>query len=135
MGNYKYLLDTSICIELLHGNEIVRRHCIDKNEECCISEITEIELMWGPYNAPKKYFEKELSKARMLCNFYECIPLQGVAEIFCEEKKRLKESGQSIEDFDLMIAATALANNLIVVTDNTSHFNRIQGLRLENWKY
>ena len=49
MGKYKYLLDTSICIELLHGNEIVRRHCIDKNEECCISEITEIELMWGPY--------------------------------------------------------------------------------------
>ena len=61
--------------------------------------------------------------------------MQGVAEIFCEEKKCLKESGQSIEDFDLMITATALANNLIVVTDNTSHFNRIQGLRFENWKY
>lgn len=135
MEKYKYLLDTSTCIELLHGNETVRQHCIENNEECCISEITEIELFWGPYNAPEKYFAKEVNKAQLLCDFYETISLQGVAEIFCKEKKRLKESGMTIEDFDLLIASTALANDLVVVTDNTNHFSRIYGLKIENWKH
>jgi predicted nucleic acid-binding protein len=45
----------------------------------------------------------------------------------------LQKSGNPLDDFDLIIAATALAHNLILVTNNTSHFNRIEGLKLSNW--
>ena len=38
-----------------------------------------------------------------------------------------------LDDFELAIAATALSYNLILVTNNTDHFSRIDGLRLENW--
>lgn len=42
-------------------------------------------------------------------------------------------SGKMIEDFDLLIGCTAVANGLVMVTDNTKHFSRIEGIVLENW--
>ena len=38
-----------------------------------------------------------------------------------------------IEDYDLLIGCTAVANGMIMVTDNTKHFSRIDGIQLENW--
>ena len=40
---------------------------------------------------------------------------------------------EQIEDFDLLIASTAIANNSILVSENLKHMGRIQGIRLENW--
>ena len=57
MATFKYLLETSTCIELLRGNEIVRQKCIEQNQYCCISAITAIELLYGAHNAPEKYRE------------------------------------------------------------------------------
>ena len=50
-------------------------------------------------------------------------------------EKRLDQNGigQKIADFDLLIGATALCHELILVTNNTRHFARMQSLRLENW--
>lgn len=45
----------------------------------------------------------------------------------------LRHAGTLIEDADLLIAATALANNCILVTNNTDHYSRIASLKLENW--
>ena len=45
----------------------------------------------------------------------------------------LVKSGRMIEDFDLLIGCTAVANNMIMVTDNIKHFSRIYGIQLENW--
>ena len=61
MTTFKYLLETSTCIELLRGNEIVRQKCIEQNQYCCISAITAIELLYGALNAPEKYREQELT--------------------------------------------------------------------------
>jgi tRNA(fMet)-specific endonuclease VapC len=41
--------------------------------------------------------------------------------------------GQPIEDFDLLIGITARENDLAVVTHNTKHFSRIEGLKTEDW--
>ncbi len=49
------------------------------------------------------------------------------------EKLRLERLGQTIEDFDMMIGVTGLVGNLIVVTHNLKHFNRIEGLKTEDW--
>ncbi len=46
---------------------------------------------------------------------------------------QLKRTGRLIEDADILIAAIAMVNNLILVTDNIRHFNRINGLQIENW--
>ncbi|WP_417914121.1 hypothetical protein [Candidatus Electronema sp. JM] len=48
-------------------------------------------------------------------------------------KAQLEATGQPVDDFDLVIASTALAHNLILVTNNIRHFQKIEGLKLENW--
>ena len=45
----------------------------------------------------------------------------------------LDRKGEKIEDFDLLIAATALSLNYVLVTNNTKHYKRLEGLQLENW--
>lgn len=45
----------------------------------------------------------------------------------------MEKSGKKIGDMDMFIAATALEEDLIVVTGNVEHFNRIPGLKIENW--
>lgn len=52
---------------------------------------------------------------------------------FAELKADLKLKGTPIDDFDLLIGATAITNNLTLVTDNTKHFSRIEKLKQENW--
>ena len=52
----------------------------------------------------------------------------NASEIYAD----LRKSGRTIPDMDILIAATALTHNLILVTDD-SHFQRVQGLTIENW--
>lgn len=133
MTTFKYLLETSTCIELLRGNVIVRQKCIEQNQYCCISAITAIELLYGAYNAPEKYREQELSKARLLIDYYTIVGVDDIPEFFCREKCRLEKIGNIIEDFDLMIGATGVIGDLTVVTHNAKHFSRIEGIKLEDW--
>ena len=133
MSTFKYLLETSTCIELLRGNETVRQKCIEQNQYCCISAITAIELLYGAHNAPEKYREQELTKARLLIDYYTIVGIDNIPELFSSEKHRLEKMGNIIEDFDLMIGTTGVIDDLIVVTHNTKHFNRIEGIKLEDW--
>ncbi len=133
MTKYKYLLDTSICIELLRGNETVRRYCIDNDGLCCISEITAIELYYGAYHAPPKYQKQEILKAELLIGKYRPISVNDIAKAFSAEKVRMERNGNSIEDFDLLIGISARENNLTVVTHNTKHFCRIENLKVGDW--
>lgn len=62
------------------------------------------------------------------------LPLtQDVADVAAEVYADLRKSGQSIDDIDLLIAGTAIADGLILVTDNRKHFDRIVQLAVENW--
>jgi predicted nucleic acid-binding protein len=54
-------------------------------------------------------------------------------EIFGLLKAQLEISGNRLDDFDLIIASCAMAHNLTLVTNNTKHFRRIDGLKLTNW--
>jgi len=55
------------------------------------------------------------------------------ARIFGKIKARLKKEGKLVNDADLLIASIVIANNGVLVTNNTAHFERILGLKLENW--
>ena len=50
-----------------------------------------------------------------------------------KKKARLRKSGTMISDLDLFIGCTAVENELIMVTENTSEFERISGIKIENW--
>ncbi|MDP3433898.1 MAG: type II toxin-antitoxin system VapC family toxin, partial [Bacteroidota bacterium] len=52
------------------------------------------------------------------------------AELYSE----LRQSGNSLDDIDLLIAGVAIENHLIMVTNNENHFGRIPGLKIANWK-
>lgn len=58
---------------------------------------------------------------------------ESVKTEIAEEKARLRKSGNIIDDFDLLIGATAIAFDLVMVTNNTDHFKRMKKLKLQNW--
>jgi len=61
------------------------------------------------------------------------LPISKVIRRFATEKARLWNIGQKLADFDLLIGATAVYHGLVLVTNNTKHFERMQSLQLENW--
>jgi tRNA(fMet)-specific endonuclease VapC len=129
----KYLLDTNICIYLLNGN-IALRNRVAKIGLYLIAISNSIlaELYFGAYNSEKaaenlkriELFKKDL---RILSDSEES------AMLFGKIKADLKSEGNMIEDFDILIASIAMANNCAVVTNNDKHFSRIENLEIENW--
>ena len=63
----------------------------------------------------------------------QILPIFDSLDIYANEKSRLKKEGNPIDDFDLLIGASAIANDLILVTNNTKHFQRLNNIKLENW--
>lgn len=99
-------------------------------ENCFISEITVAELMFGVENSEQKQKNK-----RALDNFIEGInilPIFNAITIYAKEKSRLKKSGVTIDDFDLLIASTSVTHNLTMVTNNIKHFNKIKDIIVED---
>ncbi|WP_455634129.1 PIN domain-containing protein [Parabacteroides sp.] len=132
MKKSKYLLDTNICISLLRGNRDVAQKLIGIGEDkCFLSVITLYELMFGAYNSGRS--QQEILKVKEFVNRFPVVSLMGSAEEYAFRKTQLRASGIMIDEFDLLIAATALSGNYILVTDNIKHFQRITNLRLENW--
>ncbi len=128
-----FLLDTDTIIYNLKGNEAIKRNLQDHFEDPMkICVITIMELYYGAYKSKK--ITGNLSKVRTIENAFEIISADSeCAEIFGMLKASLKTSGTLLDDFDLIIASCAMANNLTLVTNNTKHFSRIDGLKLTNW--
>lgn len=129
----QYLLDTSICVFYLRGklnlDEIIR----DKGlENVFISEITVIELTFGAENSQNS--EKAHKAVKNFVDGLSVLPIFGSIRRYAKEKVRLRRMGIPMNDeFDLLIAATAVENNLILVTDNIKHFKSIEAIQIENW--
>jgi tRNA(fMet)-specific endonuclease VapC len=128
-----YLLDTDICIHWLRGQSAVHRRLAAVGPEAiCVSTITLAELYYGA-----ECSQKAAENHRAIDDFSSGVHVLGVnsdvARTFGEIKAQLRRQGGLIEDFDLALAATALAYGFILVTNNVSHFARIAGLIVENW--
>ncbi len=100
-------------------------------ENCIISEITLAELKFGVENSQQK--EKNATALTNFLTGVTIIPIFSSFDIYAKEKARLRKLGQPVDDFDLLIGATAIANDLIMVTNNLSHLGRIQGIKIEDW--
>lgn len=63
----------------------------------------------------------------------ELASIQSCLLTYAQEKNRLRQAGQLLEEFDLLIGATALDRGQMLITNNIKHFTRFNGLRLEDW--
>lgn len=128
----KYLLDTNICIYFIKG-----LYNLDKKietvgpENCFISEITVAELKFGVENSKHPDINRKVVSAFL--EGIKIIPIFNSLDHYAKEKARLKKAEKTVDDFDLLIGSTAVTNNLIIATNNKKHFDRIKGIKIENW--
>ena len=130
----KYMLDTNICIYAIKNKpEKVLNTLKEKlNDGICISAITLAELAHGV----EKSAARDKNRAALLrfLSILTVLPFDDLAAAeYGEVCADLQRKGMPIGTMDMLIAAHAKTEGLIVVTNNTREFERVEGLTLENW--
>lgn len=130
------LLDTDTLSEVIKGRDplVVQRAQVylRVHKRFTFSIITRYEILRG---LKAKDALQQIAVFEDRCRESKTLPLTDTivvqaAQIYAELQRR----GQLISDADILIAATALTHDLTLVTENTDHFKRITGLRLESWR-
>lgn len=128
----KYLLDTNIISFYLKGDPNLKEKVLNNIESIAISIISYYEIVSGlqSINAAKR-----IDEFNKFCELIDIINLDKASvSASCKIYASLKKSGNLIDDIDILIAGIAESNSLIMVTDNMQHFERVEGLKVENWK-
>jgi tRNA(fMet)-specific endonuclease VapC len=130
-----YLLDTNICIFIKNGKppQVLQRLRQTIKKKVYISSITLAELQYGVYNS-LTIEKNRISLTQFIAPFSLLNFDDDDAEEFGRIRSYLKRSGSLIGPYDMLIAAQAISKNLVLVTNNTAEFSRIQNLKLEDWK-
>ncbi|MBK8815125.1 MAG: type II toxin-antitoxin system VapC family toxin [Methylococcaceae bacterium] len=130
----RYLLDTNICIYLIkkHPPEVLERFQQIQIKQLHISTITLFELYYG--------IEKNKSHQRNSAALENFIAPLTIVDFTVESAKKaalirhqLQIQGTPIGAYDIQIAAIALSENMTLLTNNIREFERVQGLKLDNW--
>ncbi|MFB3766613.1 MAG: type II toxin-antitoxin system VapC family toxin [Methanotrichaceae archaeon] len=123
------VFDTSILIDALHKNEAAVRKILeleDTGETICTTQINVLELYKGAYAPPKS--EEGREKVKKLLDAFVILPInEDTYEMFGELSAELRLRGNSIGDFDELIASIALTQRATIVSRD-NHFKRIPGL-------
>jgi tRNA(fMet)-specific endonuclease VapC len=128
------MLDTNICIHVIKNRPetVIRNFLKHEPSELCISSITYAELMHGV----EKSQDAERNRVAITLFLSPLSVLEFdnyAAEEYGKVRTELERKGTPIGPMDTLIAAHARAENLILVTNNTREFNRVEGLNVENW--
>jgi predicted nucleic acid-binding protein len=128
-----FLLDTDTIIYGLKGDPSVKKRLEEHlGDPMGVSVVSLMELYHGAYKSRR--VTVNLARVRAIEAAFEVIPIgPAAAQTFGELKTGLEKRGTPLDDFDLVLAACALAHNFTLVTNNISHFSRIADLRLVNW--
>jgi tRNA(fMet)-specific endonuclease VapC len=130
-----YLLDTNIVSAYINNVGTIRKRmenaAYEENNTIFISIITHYEIRRGLLAANAK---RKMIIFESLCKQFSMLWLDSseISEKAAQIYAGLKKSGSLIPDNDIMIAATALTNNLKLITDD-EHFSRIPNISIENW--
>ena len=130
----KYMLDTNICIYAIkHKTEAVIKNFLSHMpEEMCISAITYAELMYGVEKSMA--IEKNRIALSLFLSPLTILEFQAsAAEEYGKVRAELESKGMPIGPMDLLIAGHARSEGLILVTNNTREFCRVEGLVVEDW--
>jgi len=129
-----YLLDTNICIFAINKKTTNVLHKINNNSKqgLYISSLTIAELEFGIENSKHKETNR-IALLKFLSLFNILYFDDNDAIYYGRLKAQLKKEGKIIGPIDMLLAAQALGNDLIFVTNNVDEFSRIEGLRIEDW--
>ena len=133
----KYVLDTDIVSMAMAGEPpITERMFSLARTDVLIPQPVVAEIEYGIARLPEsERRQRLLGRLRRFMENAASVPWTAeVSRAFGAAKADLEARGQRIEDFDVAIAAHAVALDAVLVTDNTAHLGRIRGLRLENWR-
>ena len=131
-----YLLDTNICIDFLHGelSDGFRMMRESPRDLFKLPAVVVGELLLDAEKAPPKWQMRERRKVEVFLEEFEVIPFdERCAREFARIRASLELRGMLIGPMDMLIAATAIANQAVLITNNAREFERIPGLRLESW--
>ena len=128
-----YCLDSNVIIDYLRGNENIIRHMDEARKAgnlLSICPIVYYEIVRGFKIAnASKQLEKFMSLYQTLSDLpFDMNATEKAVEIYAQTHK------QMIEDNDIYIAAISMVNDCTLVTSNTRHFGRVEGLNFVNWR-
>ena len=133
----KYVLDTNTVSFLMRGDSAVLRGLTSRSRtDVMLPQPVVAEIEYGLAKLPNSVKKRRLRKRfdGILDELARASWNDDVGRAFGIIKADLERRGVRIEDFDVAIAAHALALDATLVTDNVEHMNRIPGLKLENWR-
>ena len=128
------MLDTNICIYIIKNKpkSVKERFRAFEIGELCISTITVSELIYGAFKS--EYAEKNLKAIESFIMPFEIIDYDFSASMeYGKIRASLEKKGKVIGNMDMQIAGHALALDLVLVTNKTKEFNRVERMRLDNW--
>ena len=130
----KYMLDTNVLIHLIRNKSenVKNRLRREKIEDVCISSITYAELEYGVSKSSDK--EKNALALLTVMSGIKVLPFgESVGKVYGDIRASLEKEGNIIGPNDLLIASHAKTEGLTLVTNNTREFNRVRGLKVEDW--
>jgi tRNA(fMet)-specific endonuclease VapC len=126
------VLDTDMCIELLRGNKKVLKKRAAFPGDVAISFMAVGELFYGARNSAFPE-ENELLVEKFIMTVPVIQTDIPILKRFGDLKARLKKNNRLLPDADIFVAAVALEKAEALATGNAKHFERIEGLKIENW--
>ena len=128
-----YLIDTNIIIYRLKNLGNVNANFLkNKDKHMSLSVISYGELVFGAKKS--KAVEKNMETVNAIKSIFPLLEITSeIMNIFGEIKAYTQKIGKTIDDMDLLIAATAITNNFTSVTHNMKHFENIPNLKVEDW--
>ncbi|WP_348970458.1 type II toxin-antitoxin system tRNA(fMet)-specific endonuclease VapC [Pseudomonas atacamensis] len=129
----KYMLDTNICIFTIKNKPQIVREAFNRHSgQLCISAITLMELIYGAEKLAAP--EKNLAIVEGFVARLDVLPFDNDAAAQAGMvRSELAKAGTPIGPYDQMIAGHARSLGLIVVTNKVREFQRVSGLRIEDW--
>lgn len=128
-----YLIDTNIIIYRLKNLGNVNANFLrNKDKHMSLSVVSYGELVFGAKKS--KAVEKNMETVNAIKVIFPLIEITSeIMNTFGEIKAYTQKIGKTIDDMDLLIAATAITNDFTLVTHNTKHFENIPNLKIEDW--
>jgi tRNA(fMet)-specific endonuclease VapC len=129
----KYLLDTNIVSALLRypSGPVGKRVDIEPDDAIVTSVVVAGELRFGTERVGNAAFSARIAQ---VIELFPVLPLEAATDrAYAQIRASLEKMGKPIGANDLWIAAHTLSLGLTLVTDNVGEFERVEGLRIENW--